>query len=239
MKKILSTAFAALALSMVVVSTVDAKRKQLMNRKPSNTETTTSMREMTKDIMADANAVKAAPMDEKQAKAMALANDLMANPDIADLAQLQLERKKIGAELETARAKLTTIKTGWLFDSEEAKAQKALISKLNGQLRDKNKQIKEISKDLPKETSYAVYYGVAAVVGAIGVLSAVEYWYNGFENSYVGTGISKTKAGLSRATNVVKNKYYQTFTGNRQALSDAQELADQQSIRMGEASNLE
>jgi hypothetical protein len=185
MKKILSTAFAALALSMAV-GTVDAKRVKRTRRAQSEP----TQRQVTKDIVADANAVKAAPMDEKQARALELANSLLENPELADLARLQLERKKLGLDLETAREKLKITKTGMFFNSDEYKAQKAVVSDINSKLRDKNKQIKDINKDLPQETSYAVYYGVAAVIGAIGVVSALEYWYSGSEG-YVGTAITE------------------------------------------------
>ncbi len=217
MKKILSTAFAALALSMAMVSTVEAKRTRRGRAQSEPTQ-----RQAVKDVIADANAVKAAPMDEKQAKAMTLANDLMANPDLADLAELQFKRKKIGADLETAREKLRTTKTGWLFNTDEYKDQKAIVNDLNTQLRDVNRKIASISKDLPKETSYAVYYGVAAVIGAIGVISALEYIYGGQEKSYTGRMMSGARAKIGEAGTYIGEKGSQAVGKGRRMLGYAE-----------------
>ena len=197
MKKILSTTLAAVALSIAMVGTVDARRMA-----PS------SERDLARAILADAKAIKEAPKSGKPARAEALLADLMANADIADLTELDLQRKQIGADLESERAKLATIKTGWFFNTQEYKDQQKIVSDLNTQLRDKNKQIANIRKDLPKESSNATLYGVAAVIGAIGVAAALEYWYMG-EESRVKAGMTYVGAKGSEAKTYLGKQYRQ------------------------------
>jgi len=107
---------------------------------------------------------------------------------LTDYAKLLVERKKIAEELEVARAERDTFQTGWLWNSAEWHEADKKVGHINTKLRNKNREIMAMEKQQSKEQTSTVKYVVAGVVGTIGVIAALEYYFypEGYMRTFFG-----------------------------------------------------
>lgn len=185
MKKILVT---TLALSLAIASTMDARR---VSGSPAQ-----SQRQISIDIQNAAQNLKDAPKTQKEVALQELMTALEQDANLAELTGLEIQRKKIISDLEDANAKLKEIKTGWVFHSSEYKEQQTIVNQLNSKLKDKNKEIAAVKKDLPKESIVTVNRAIIAAVAVAGIFAVLEYWYRG-DQSYVRSGLQTGSGYLS------------------------------------------
>lgn len=174
MKKILVTTIALL--SLAAASTMDAR----ISKAAANSAATSDVKAATADL-------KAAPRSEKEQAAQDVIAALQQNPDMMELARLELERKKIIENMDLEKAN-----NGWVFKSAKYK-------ELQNELRGKQKEIAAIRKELPKTSTTVVYGAVAATVLAIGVTLALEYFYSAEGKAFTREGLVGTQLGKGRA----------------------------------------
>lgn len=181
MKKILVT---TLALSLAVVSTVDARRIGAPR-----------VETVEKAIKGEATDLKNNPDKER---AMALLDKLSKNPNMMDVSELELQREDLIEKIQKEAGILKETKTGWIFNTQEYSDQKKIVADLKNDLRKVNQDIASKKKDLPKDSNTAIYATLVATA-VLGTAAALEYWYGGKEASYTGRGIAAVGTGLGTA----------------------------------------
>ena len=188
MKKILSTTLAAVALSIAMVSTVDAKITK-PRRSRANSATAMSKKEVAQNLVENGKAMAdatAEPAEKKAAASDALAN-LQANPDEFKFAQLLIDRKMKMAQIETEKAALATRNTqlGWFdFSDAEYNTIKGKLATLTGELKTIDKDIKAQQAILGKESSNAVKYAILGLTTTVGLLILADRYFElGYANA--------------------------------------------------------
>ena len=169
MKKIVSTTLAAIALSVAMVSTVDARfvGKAAMPAKKSMTR---DMNAATKDLVDPQT-----PKDAKKDAAAELLAILNENSNELELAQLYIQRKQKMNEIMAKKDEIAAMKVGWFdFGNVEYKKAKDELGILSTELKEISSKISAQEKVVGRETSNAVRYAVGGLVVAMGIV-AVDY----------------------------------------------------------------
>jgi hypothetical protein len=198
MKKILSTTLAAIALSIVMVSTVDAR--QVRARKGS-----TAAAPQPQDILLPAkdamNAKKDnAPIaDQKEAgKAVAAAlTDPNMTPEQKELVAKRIEQADLERDIRLRKNELADINYGWFGfgttteQQESYRKSKADLVDLNAKLKDVNTRIRELERLTGRAYSNAVKIGIgaAAAVGISLLAYAADQYAGGEGLKYIKTNI--------------------------------------------------
>lgn len=190
MKKILVT---TLALSLAVASTINAR-----SQRGTATGEAASQRHAAQNVNGAAAKAEDAPRSEKNAAVQELMAALEDDQSMADLALLEVQHKKILSDLETAQAKLKNIKNGWFRSTDEYKDQAKIVAKLKMDLRDKQRDIAKVRKELTPESYEAVMYGVGAAIVAIGIGAVLEYYMSDTGTAFTEKGFTRTNARAGR-----------------------------------------
>lgn len=188
MKKILVT---TLALSLAVVSGLDARVQRVTKRRGASTHTT--QKEVARTMNANAADLQnpnVAKADKKDA-----ASELLAlfqnNPDEAQLAKLYIQRKQKMNEIQAKKDAIKAMNVGWFdFSNVDHKKAKGELGTLNTELKDINQQISAQEKVVGRESSNAVRNAVGGLIVVMGIVAVDHYFFGGEGRKYI-----TTKAG--------------------------------------------
>jgi hypothetical protein len=204
MKKILVT---MLALSLAVVSTVDAK---ITRGGAARGAMAVAGGPVAKNIDEAAANLNAAPLNEKDAAFAELVDTLGENEDLQELIRLEGKRAKLVVERDNAKNEATAKKSGllgWFGQSDDYKAASNRAIDLNKQLADVNRQIKKARKeaDATPALSIAIYAAMGSIATIMGI-AALERIFGG-ETGYVGRSMTYTGGKMSDAGTWTKEQY--------------------------------
>jgi hypothetical protein len=211
MKKILSTAFAALALSMVVVSTVDAKRMVRKGRKAVPAAKAADVLNAAKDAL-DAKKDKDAPTMAAAARdtVAALTSPTM-TAEQSELVAKRIRQADLERDIRLKKNEIADINYGWFgFGTNEDqktnyRKAKGDLTTLTADLKVVNSRIRELEVATGKAWSNAVKFGIGALtaVGITAVAAGLDYYFN--ESKGMTFISEKGKAGYAKAGEVVGN----------------------------------
>jgi hypothetical protein len=190
MKKIINSGFIAAALTITVVSNIDARVRQVKTPSPSTTRT----------LLADTKAMINATPENKEKISIKVVNDIKADPEIEALASLYVQRAEIVKDINLKNDELKAIaaKLSWFdFSDPEYYSVKEEMNDLAKKLKAIDARINPIENRQPQETIFSVKYAVAALI-VLGladriipvsiVLTGVdEYFFEGSGRKYIGT----------------------------------------------------
>ena len=198
MKKIVSTTLAAIALSVAMVSTVDARfvGKAAMPAKKSMTR---DMNAATKDLVDPQT-----PKDAKKDAAAELLAILNENSNELELAQLYIQRKQKMNEIMAKKDEIAAMKVGWFdFGNVEYKKAKDELGILSTELKEISSKISAQEKVVGRETSNAVRYAVGGLVVAMGIV-AVDYATGSNVRTFIESQAGKAWAATEPARQKVR-----------------------------------
>jgi hypothetical protein len=159
MKKIMNLGFITAALAVTIVSTVDARVRQVKTQTPTTTAPRT--------LLADTKAMINATPENKEKITIKVLNDIKANPETEELASLRAQRAEIVEDINLKNDELKAIaaELSWFdFSDPEYYSVKEEMNDLAQQLKVIDARINAIEKTQPKETIFSVKYAVAALI---------------------------------------------------------------------------
>lgn len=199
MKKILVT---MLALSLALVSTVDAKITGAMRGGPVSEPVTKRIDDATADL-------NNAPVDEKDAAFADLIEVLKEDENLQEMTALEAKRTALAAKKAAAEKEAKAKKSGfgWFFQSGDYKAALETVRSLNNQLAEVNAQIKRVNKNrgINQTTYIAVSAAMGAIVTALGIV-ALERYFAGAEG-YTGRAMTYSRTQLGKVSTGAKEQY--------------------------------
>lgn len=229
MKKILSTTLTAVALSVAVVSTVDARMAKSSRPTKRRTTLTTTKQTTTKQTTTSAineNAQelinREAPVEVKRDAASELIAIFKENPNEFEYAQILILIKQKTQEIEAKQDQIAAIKANisaidfWNVELKKARGELAVLKTERENLK---KQLDAQEGVIGKETSKAVKFGVAGLTATLGLLAidqifleghyrkagmAIASEYGAKVGEYGKAGIELGKAGIAKGGEYLK-----------------------------------
>jgi len=195
MKKILVT---TLALSLAVVSALDARVQKVTRRRGASTPTT--QKEVARSMNANAADLQNpnVPKVDKKDAASELLALFQNNPDEAQLAKLYIQRKQKMNEIQAKKDAIKAMNVGWFdFSNVDYKKAKGELGTLNTELKDINQQIAAQEKVVGRETSNAVRNAVGALIIGLG-LYALDQYFGGTVTTFITTKGGELVSGAGR-----------------------------------------
>jgi hypothetical protein len=202
MKKLLTT-LTAIALSVAVVSTIDARQRSVQQPLARN------MNEAAKQAM-NATASK----EDKDAALDEIIEMLRKNPDYLQLAQLFALRKQKENDISAKKDQIAAMNVGWFdFNNVDYKNAKNELAQLTTKLKNLNQEIANQSKVVGPEMSKAVKFAVGGAIAAAGLFAI---------DMYLGGAIRKAvmeKAGVAwEATAPVRKRAGEYYESGKAAI---------------------
>jgi hypothetical protein len=195
MKKILST---TLALSLAMVSTVDAKKMNV-------TATTTKASDV---LQAGKDLIDAKKDQTSVTEPVAGLVDTLSSPDMTpeqkELVAKRIEQADVERDIKLKKNEIADINYGWFGfgttkeQQESYRAAKRDLVDLNAKLKNANSRIRELEVVTGKAWSNAVRFGIGALA-AVGVV-AIAYGVDQYKFEGKGMAAMREYAGQSRET---------------------------------------
>jgi hypothetical protein len=208
MKRLLAK-LTAIALSVAMVSTVDARQRIAV-------PVARDMNAATKRIVN----IKAAKED-KDAALDELVAIFKENPDELQLAQLFVLRKQKENEVSAKKDEIAAMNVGWFdFNNVDYKRAKGQLATLTTELKNLNQEIANQAKVVGPEMSKAVKFAIGGAIAAAG-LFAVDVYLGGKVRKAAMERVGKVWEATAPARERVGQYYEQTTTAIRKRLPES------------------
>jgi len=222
MKKLLTT-LTAIALSVAVVSTVDARKvtQRVAGPKKATKSDARAMTAATKQV----TDVKA-PKEDRDAALDEIIAIFQENPDELQLAQLFILRKQKMNEVEAKKEEIAAMNVGWFdFNNVDYKEAKGELATLMIELKNLNKEISDQARVVGPEMSRAVKFAIGGAIAAAGLIAI---------DAYLGSNIRKAAMEKGGALLTAAGAYVEpAYTRAREAVGAAGERVREFGAQVG------
>jgi len=224
MKKILSTTLAAIALSIAMVSTVDA-RKVTPRKRANSAPAAADILQVSKEAM-DAKKDNAPMAEQKEAgkAVVATITDPNMSPEQQELRDQRIKEADLERDVKLVSNELKDINYGWFGFGTTKEQQdnyrkvKADLNDLNAKLRDVKARIKELERITGKRYSLAMKtaIGVATAMGITLLAYVADQQFGGGEGlKYIQTNRPTMESIRARGSKFQEDYFPERFGGRK------------------------